>query len=555
LQFRQLAAGTEPLRVGVVVDRATGASRWIHATIEFLRGIAGLKLCALGAPGPAQGKPALPGWIMDRLYTASRRKFDPYSDVGWTGSGWQSVDLITPGMASSSRCDVLIWLASSRVVGTNLPDLSRFGIFTVHLGRHPQDAIPFWSETAASEPTTEMRIIWHDTNFDTGRVVRCAETATVLGLYFTENGEGPLIAAMQMLASLCLGLHEDGAGCVERFRSLPAQPVLWLGPARCPSTVATGGFVARKLARTAYLRWKARGSDPKWFVAARPNKGVSIADGGQLSGFKPIDLPQGSDSMADPFLLDRDGRTWLLFEETRPGVASGRLACVELRENGSCGGMEIVLERDGHLSYPCVVPNRNELFLLPESAGARRVDLYRFSRFPGEVELVATLAEDFPAVDTTPVFLEDRWYFFTTTPHPFMETLLFWSDRLDGCWHLHPSSPVSGSVRNSRSAGNLFWRNGRLFRPTQDCSVRYGYAITLNEILRLTPAGFEERRVQWAPPAWMPGLLGTHTWNESSRWQVLDGLGDGIGSKPGLAGRRTFGNTGQEETDIAGRPI
>ncbi len=184
-----------------------------------------------------------------------------------------------------------------------------------------------------SRLTTEVRIVWHDTSFETGRVVRGAETATALGLHFTENGEAPLVAAMQMLASLCLELRQDGAARIERFRNLPEERILQPGPARYPSTIAAGGFIVRKLARSAYLRWKARGPDPKWFVAARPNQGQSIADENGLPGFKPIELPEGSDSMADPFLLDRDGRTWLLFEETRPGVARGRLACAELRDD------------------------------------------------------------------------------------------------------------------------------------------------------------------------------------------------------------------------------
>ena len=44
-----------------------------------------------------------------------------------------------------------------------------------------------------------------------------------------------------------------------------------------------------------------------------------------------------------------------------------------------------------------------------------------------------------------------------------METLLFTATRLDGPWSLHPSNPVSTTVRSCRSAGQLFWRNGRLF--------------------------------------------------------------------------------------------
>ena len=131
--------------------------------------------------------------------------------------------------------------------------------------------------------------------------------------------------------------------------------------------------------------------------------------------------------------------------------------------------------------------------------------------------------DDLATTDTTPFFLDGRWYFFTTTIEPFM-TLLFWSDTLGGRWQLHPKNPVSGSVRNSRSAGHLFYQNGRLLRPTQDCSIRYGYGITLNEITRLTGTEFEERTVDFIPPVWRQGLLGTHTINSNLEFEVLDGL-------------------------------
>jgi hypothetical protein len=258
----------------------------------------------------------------------------------------------------------------------------------------------------------------------------------------------------------------------------------------------------------------------------RPNSRASIIDTDRvnLGGFKEVTLPPGTDSMADPFLWESGGRTYLLFEEVATGSSRGRLAYIEVLGDGSFSKMEILLDEPYHLSYPCVVEDRGELFLLPETSEVGRVELYRFSRFPSEVELVARLVEGLALVDTTPIFLNERWYFFTTTLQPFMETLLFWSDQLEGAWNLHPCSPISSSVKNGRSAGNLFWMNGRLYRPTQDCSLRYGYAIQVNEIVRLTPTEFEERTVNRVLPVWQPGLLGTHTWNQSSRVQVIDGL-------------------------------
>ena len=424
----------------------------------------------------------------------------------------------------TAGCGVLVWLAACQDPNVDVGGLAKYGTFTVRLGERNR-IIPFWDEVAEKRVTSPVTVFWHESSLAHGRAVRKAETSTVQGLYLTLNAEEPLVAATRMLAGLCLELQQGGREREERIRGFADEPMGEASPANYPTTFEAGRFVVRKLARSARLRWKARGKEARWFVAMRQNSGGSIASPDlDLNGFREVPLPQGSDQMADPFLWEAEGRTYLMFEEIPAGSYRGRLGCVEVFENGSCSEMRIILQRDYHLSYPCVVPANGELFLLPESYQAGRVDLFRFSRFPWEVELVSSLVQGLALVDTTPILLDGRWYFFTTTLPPFMETLLFWADRLDGTWNLHPASPISSSVRNSRSAGNLFWRDGRLYRPTQDCSARPGHAIQVNEVTRLTATEFEERPVNWIPPAWCPGLLGTHTWNESSRFQVTDGI-------------------------------
>jgi hypothetical protein len=163
-------------------------------------------------------------------------------------------------------------------------------------------------------------------------------------------------------------------------------------------------------------------------------------------------------------------------------------------------------------------------YLIPESTAARRVDLYRFERFPRGLARVATLVEGVGLVDSTPVCVDGQWYLFSTTSQPFMETVLFTAPRLEGPWRLHPASPLSSSVRSSRSAGHLFRYGGRLYRPTQDCSVHYGYAMTVNEVLSITPTEYAERPATWIGPSWAPRIVGTHTLNTSTRWQVVDGI-------------------------------
>lgn len=522
LPFRSgLADGTPPLRVGLVLDRDPPAP-WVNVLAEFLAQIPGLDVHLATIAGPHLSEARRPAWLVDRLYSASRAKFDPFGDVDGKPI---TRDLESMDAIRAAAFGMVIWLADSRDADVDVRSLARHGVFTIGLGDRAQ-AIPFWDEVAGNRVTSTTTIYWHDATLTRGQAVRRAETPTSQGLFVTMNAERPLVATIRMLAALCLEIHAGGSQFEERARTQQIQHFTGFTPTEGPSNLQAARFAVTKLMRSARLRWTNRGMKAKWFVAIRPNGGESIHDPAQLdlAGFTEVSLPHGVDAMADPFLWEAGGRQYLLFEEVAVGRSRGRLGCVELLGDGSCSEMTIVLERPYHLSYPCVVRSHDDLFLIPETADAGRVDIYRFSSFPREVKLVSTPIEGVALVDTTPVFVDNHWYFFTTTIEPFMETLLFSAARLEGPWELHPCSPVSSSVRNSRSAGQLFWKEGRLFRPTQDCSVRYGYAITVNEVTRLTPRDFAERPVSHVPPSWKPGLLGTHTWNESSRWQVIDGL-------------------------------
>ncbi len=460
---------------------------------------------------------------MERLYSASRARFDPFGDVAVDSAvsiSAESVDAIR-----AAGCGVIIWLARCKDPDVELQRLAKHGVFTVKFGEK-NGLIPFWDEVAKNSATSTATIFWHDVSLAQGCEARRAETSTSQGLFITSNAEQPLVATIRMLAALCLEVQQGGSQFEARVRALSPQRLDATAQIESPSNFEAARFVALKLMRSAHRRWTTRGRAPKWFIAMRPNGGGSITDPARLNmlGFKDIPLPAGVEAMADPFLWEAGGAHYLLFEEIAAGQSRGRLGCVELSRDGSCSEMRIILERPYHLSYPCIVPVNGDLFLLPESAGANRVDVYRFSRFPWDMELVSSPIEGAAVVDTTPIFIDGIWYFFTTTTGPFLETLLFSASRLEGPWSLHPCNPVSTSVRNCRSAGQLFWQGRRLFRPTQDCSVRYGYAIVVNEVTKLTPHEFDERPVSYLPPSWRPALLGTHTWNESSAFQAIDGL-------------------------------
>lgn len=65
--------------------------------------------------------------------------------------------------------------------------------------------------------------------------------------------------------------------------------------------------------------------------------------------------------------------------------------------------------------------------------------------------------------------------------------------------------------------------SGRLIRPSQDCGKAYGYALNFFEVLKLNEKEYQERRVGRLEPQWIRGNLGTHTYNRTEKFEIIDG--------------------------------
>jgi hypothetical protein len=87
----------------------------------------------------------------------------------------------------------------------------------------------------------------------------------------------------------------------------------------------------------------------------------------------------------------------------------------------------------------------------------------------------------------------------------------------------HPSNPIVSDVRRARPAGRIFLRDGKLIRPAQDSSRRYGGAIVLNEIEVLTETDYREKAVGRIEPNWRRRTVGTHCYTTDGRYETIDG--------------------------------
>ncbi len=526
------AAQQKP-RVGIVLGGPQPPA-WTATLLAWLRSVRWLDVRPYLLS--KESHPAAPSWLAERLYARCRKKFDPFRAVdlaegdrasGLPGDGGETESLSFPArhMLEAEGLDLLVWLPETARPAGSCDGLARYGALSVQLGE-PSVEPPYWSEVLRGESVSTATLWWHESSFERSRRLRLAELSTVRSVTFIQNAKESLTAVCRMIAGTAAELAADPQAWLARGRQIPEQAMPPAARRAYPSNVATARFLARQAVRSANVRMEERGRTMRWFTALRRQPALHYANLGRFSaeGLEEILIPAGS-QMADPFVVEADGATWLFFEEVPAGSDKGRLSCMEIGAGaGNSSKPFVVMERNHHLSYPCVVRHGGDFFLIPESARGRSVQLFRATRFPVEWRMAPTLLEGLAATDTTPYFDGERWYFFTTTTQPFLETFLFVSERLDGPWRLHPASAISSSVRSCRSAGHLFRQGGRLLRPVQDCSVRYGYAMTVNEVTRLTQTEFEERGVDRILPNWSRGLLATHTLNSAGGIEVVDGL-------------------------------
>ena len=80
-------------------------------------------------------------------------------------------------------------------------------------------------------------------------------------------------------------------------------------------------------------------------------------------------------------------------------------------------------------------------------------------------------------------------------------------------WQPHSLNPVVRDVRTARPAGRIIVNSHGHIRPGQDCSTRYGAAITLNRILELSPGLLRRALIRPYSPTPHPGCaLRRHGW-------------------------------------------
>jgi hypothetical protein len=231
---------------------------------------------------------------------------------------------------------------------------------------------------------------------------------------------------------------------------------------------------------------------------------------------------------ADPHITRVNGTYYIFIEEFIKKKNKGHISVIELDELGNWKAPIKVLEKDYHLSYPFIFEWNDKYYMVPESRANKTIDLYECSEFPHKWIFKQCLIRNVSAVDTTLVYFSNKWWLFTALAEneaaaPNVELFLFYTDDLfKGDWKAHSQNPIISDIKSARPAGSLFVKEGKLIRPSQDCSREYGYGFDLNEIEVLSETEYFERRTMSIRPNWDKRILATHTYANCGKLTVID---------------------------------
>ena len=245
--------------------------------------------------------------------------------------------------------------------------------------------------------------------------------------------------------------------------------------------------------------------------------------------FKKISPPRDR-FWADPHIVYKEPNYYIFVEEYCYRKGRGHISVIEMDREGNYTQPIPVLYEDCHLSFPFVFDWMGHYYMIPESSGKKTIDLYECVQFPDQWQHKITLMKDVRAVDTTLIYTQGKWWLFTSIAEqeaaaPQVELFLFSSRELfTDQWNPHPMNPIVSDVKKARGAGRIFLRDGKWIRPSQDCSITYGYGFDLNEIIELSEGTYRERTVTSIQPDPTKRILGTHTYANQCDLTVVDAL-------------------------------
>lgn len=282
-----------------------------------------------------------------------------------------------------------------------------------------------------------------------------------------------------------------------------------------PSLWKTAGYVLRTFGMFGreFVSKRILGREPRWSVGYCQESWREA----NLAKMKVIKNPRNR-YFADPFVVTRNDRTFIFVEDYSYKAHKGTISCVVIDRDNSTKIIENVLEEDFHLSFPYVFEHEGDCYMIPESANARSIRLYRCTNFPNEWEYEMELMSNVAAVDTLVIPYNGKWFLlsninrFDTSDYYLSQLDVFVSDQLKTTnWRRLGYNHAVFDPEIGRNGGVLYDDDGTVYRVRQAQGFNtYGVGLSIAKITKLSSQEFEENNICSIAPTFKKRIVGTH---------------------------------------------
>jgi hypothetical protein len=501
------------LRIGIIVESFV-QPQWVRRALEKIlaTGVASLELIVEVPPEKSSSKSFLHN-LYNRMDTAlfppSPDALEPVSIKDLVGSA-PSLSMNELGKIKTFELDVLVNFGSTKL-NAKFADAAKYGVWFYVFGTNESDE-PGFRELLTQDSITITSLRSLNGQPSKERVIYQSVSPTLsrfsVGLNNNQCYWKSAAFVARGLVNLYHGQNSIAAGISTRADSAVAVP----------TNAATAQMFLQLAGRAATRFVEKRFEFEQWVLAYRLNG----------TEFKYL-MPSAERFWADPFPIQVAGKYYIFFEEYLNSAGKAHISVIGVDKGGIVNGPTEVLKMECHLSYPFVFEWQGDCYMVPETGSKNAVELYRSTSFPFEWKLEQVLLEANHPLDATLVEVEGVWWMFVNIQEDGVkvnwdELHLYYADNPRGPWKPHLRNPIVSDVRSARPAGWLYWSKNTLYRPSQDSSLRYGYATTINRIDKLSQTEYSETEVGKILPNWDKDVIGIHTLNRFNEITVIDCL-------------------------------
>ena len=229
-------------------------------------------------------------------------------------------------------------------------------------------------------------------------------------------------------------------------------------------------------------------------------------------------VPVDNGWIADPFLFENNGEHFLFVEYVKKD--KGEIAYYKFI-NDKPVFQKVIISETYHLSYPCIFTYNNAIYMIPESADNYSIDLYKAIDFPEKWEKKCQLIKG-KFYDSTYLNYDGNNFIFSYTHVNGKYSLCVFLLEND----LQGVTQIAEKTYNKnigRPAGAVFLENGKLMRPAQDCSRKYGERVLINSIIALEHDKYIEQTEKTICSSDInKQYQRVHTYNRDTVYEVVD---------------------------------